>query len=183
MSSTASNSAGSSAGPAASYAPKGQTPGGSALGIDGLPSDGSGPPGPENVDYAPTGVGTPLAEQPTNAEAAAELALNGSDVSATIKQSVQSELGSRVGALSDNDISGARSGAILAEIGSQSAKSMDESARTGVTVPPFLQASDIASWRADRQAAPSEPSTKPSPATPYPDPFSITAPTPGPKLS
>ena len=132
--------------------------------------------GADGVDYASTGMGAPIGPQPVNGVAAVEMALAGADVSATIKQLVQHDLSPRVGALSHEDLLGARAGALQTERSQQWAKIMDESARVGEPAPPMMQASDLLAWRAERQSATTAdmgPSARVGHGSPYPDPFAI----------
>ena len=135
--------------------------------------------GADGTDFSPTGMGTQLHSQPINGMAAADMALSGAHVSTDIQQKVLHELSPRVGELSNEDLLGARAGALKTEMGQQSAKIMDESAKIGMPAPPLLKISDLHSWRAEREAtatADMGQSASMGHSSPYPDPFAIPTP-------
>lgn len=120
----------------------------------------SGPKGPMigagGADFSASGLGAPLGVQLANGQAATEMALSGADVSSGIKQNVLHDLSQRVGALSHEDLLGARSAALQTEAAQQLAQIMDEAAKIGLPAPPMLKASDLSAWRAERQATASQ---------------------------
>lgn len=138
--------------------------------------------GADGVDYSVEGQGMKITPQPTSDESAANLALSGADVSNTVKQGIQHALKNKVGGLSHEDLLGARARALREEMSQQSAKIMDEAARVGVAAPPLLQVSDLASWRAEREAAAAasqqdmNQSAKAGHRGPYPDPYAMPTP-------
>ena len=135
--------------------------------------------GADGTDYAASGNGAQIGIQPVNGNAAAEMALGGADVSASIKHGVQHDLSPRVGALSHEDLLGARAGAIKTEMVQQSSKIMDEAAQIGMPAPPLLKVADLHAWRAERQAAATQDMGQAAGmghSSPYPDPFALPTP-------
>lgn len=135
--------------------------------------------GADGVDYAASGQGMVITPQPATGAAATEMAVGDADISTGVKQKVHQALSPKVGDLSQEDLLGARAGALKDEISQQSAKIMDASAEVGLPAPPMLKAADIHAWRAERKAEATQQAGQEATArqgSPYPDPYAFPTP-------